>query len=213
MSVNQMREVQDIQRIKPTMLRDVKTEALLVFSRTSLERYFKQIDDAGYVPQLATKEDTEYVYGTLRKLCSDLQASVVNVDYLENLSEHAKRSPKLRSLAKYEEPLIHYYNAMAHRVAHYYHDRKAYLPDFLVISMLANWIVEDEKSIELFPFLKEIDFLDLLGKFEMNREYFEKEEACMISELLNLSLLITNQLKKTKYKVKATRVSKTRKKR
>ncbi|MDH5464620.1 MAG: hypothetical protein OEW60_03265 [Thiovulaceae bacterium] len=213
MSVNQSWEVERKKRIKPLMLRDVKTEALLVFSRTALERYFKQIDDAGYVPEVGNQEDTDYVYGTLRELNAALQENVVNVDYLLRLSDHAKKAPELRSLAKYEEPLILYYNAMAHKVAQYYNEQKAYLPEFLVISMLANWIVEDEKSIELFPFLKGIDFLDLLSRFEMNREYFEKEDGCRISELLNLSLRITDQLKKTKYKVKATRVSKTRKKR
>ena len=31
-------------RIKPSLLRDVKTEALLVFVRTALERYFEQIE-------------------------------------------------------------------------------------------------------------------------------------------------------------------------
>ena len=53
-------------RIKPSLLRDIKTEALLVFARTALERYFAKIDEYNVDLQLATKEETSYVYDTLK---------------------------------------------------------------------------------------------------------------------------------------------------
>ncbi|QOY52253.1 hypothetical protein [Candidatus Sulfurimonas baltica] len=199
-------------RIKPTLLRDVKTEALLVFSRTALERYFEQIDEAGYKPSVGTEEDTIYVYETLRKLLANLQECVVNVDYAINLVQGAKKYPELRSLAKLEEPLINYYDVMAEKVSKYYADKPAYLPECLVICLLGDWILEEEKSVSLYPFLKEIDFLDLIGKFESNRKSFEKNDECKISEVHELSFKIIEKLKNKKYKVNKARVSKTRKK-
>ncbi len=199
-------------RVKPKLLRDVKTEALLVFARTALERYFTQIDEMGYEPVLGSQEDTDYVYKTLRTLLTQMQRSVVNVDYLIHVTQGAKQDPKLKALFAYEEPLIHYYDVMAQRVAAYYADKKAYLPEFLVICVLANWVLEEQKSTAYYPFLEEIDYLELISKFEVHREYFENQSGCTISEIHELSLLITDQLKKKKYKLNKARASKTRKK-
>ena len=46
-------------RVKPKLLRDVKTEALLVFIRTTLEQSFHQIDKVGYNFRLGNDEDNE----------------------------------------------------------------------------------------------------------------------------------------------------------
>jgi len=52
-------------RIKPKLLRDVKTEALLVFIRTTLEDYFSQIEKSGYYFQLGNEEDNQLVSSQL----------------------------------------------------------------------------------------------------------------------------------------------------
>ena len=48
-------------RVKPLLLRDIKTEALLVFIRTTLEDFFKQIEDSSSYFELGTKEDNQFV--------------------------------------------------------------------------------------------------------------------------------------------------------
>ena len=50
------------------LLRDIKTEALLVFIRTTLEQCFHQIDNVGYNFRLGNDEDNEIVYSSLKKL-------------------------------------------------------------------------------------------------------------------------------------------------
>jgi len=198
-------------RIKPIVLTDVKTEALLVFARTALERYFIQIDNAEFEPIVGTDDDTKYVYGILRKLLVDLQNSVVNVEYFIKLTEESKKSLQLRELAKFEDPLINYYDVMADEVARYYAAKPAYLPEYLIICILSHWILEEEKSINLYPFLKDIDFLDLMSKFETDRKNFERDDLCVISDIHDVSFKIIEKLKNKKYKVEAKRVSKTRK--
>ena len=199
-------------RIKPQLLRDVKTEALLVFARTALERYFERLDEVDYRPSVGTDEDSIYIYDTLKSLKDELQSCVVNVDYLINLSKGVQKHPELIQLHQQESPLIAYYDVMARKVATFYEDKPAYIPEFLVICVLSDWIDEEEKSVELYPFLKDVDFLELISKFESNRAYFQKDGDCKLSEIHALSLRITTKLKEKKFKLNTGRVSKTRKK-
>ena len=200
-------------RVKPAILRDVKTEALLVFARTALERYFFQVEESEYDLSVGMKADTEYVYDTLRILRDKLQESVVNVDYLMTLAKYADKYPHLKRLAKYEEPLRDYYNAMAQKVSSHFSNKPSFIPEFLVICVLSHWILEEEKSVDLYPFLKEIDFALLIDKFETNREYFEQNDNGIIEDIHNVSVRIVEKLKEKKYKANTGRVSKTRKKR
>ncbi len=199
-------------RIKPTMLNGVKTEALLVFARTALERYFLYIDEKEYSPSVGNSEDSLFVYNTLKDLKNRLQQSVVNADYLISIVQGAKVNSELKKIAKYEEPLINYYDVMARTVGDYYSDKPAYIPEFLVICVLSHWILEEQKSIELYPFLKEIDFTLLIAKFELDRARFKNDDVCTIADTFKVSDNIIEKLKKVKYKSNKERVSKTRKK-
>lgn len=201
-----------LNRVRPTMLRDVKTEALLVFCRTALERYFAKVDETNYKTSVGTDSDTVYVYNTLRGLLSKLQESVVNVDYFINLMQLSVTSPLYLRLAKSEEALINYYDTMAKVIEVHYQGKLAFLPEFLVICVLDNWISGEEHSVSLYPFLQEIEYLELMSKFENNRVYFEKEDGCSIKEIHQLSDKITQKLEDYKYKVNKKRVSKNRKK-
>lgn len=199
-------------RIIPAMLSEVKTEAILVFARTALERYFIHIDENDYHPLVGSEADSEYVYGTLKNLRDKLQDTAVNADYLVNLVQSAKLHPQLRRLAKHEEPLINYYDSMAQKVANYYMNKPSYIPEFLVICVLHAWIVEEEKSTNLYPYLNDFDFGEIIHIFESNRENFQKDSECIISDTFKISELIVKTLKNKKYKINKERVSKIRKK-
>lgn len=199
-------------RVKPSLLRDIKTEALLVFARTALERYFDQIDTQGGYPKLGSEEDTRFVYDTLRRLRDQLQCYVVNVDYLIVAVKGAEKYSQFRLLAKHEEPLVWYYNVMAKRIVSYFSDTTSFIPEFLIVCMLNHWIHEEEKSIHWYPFLKEIDFATLIDVFESNREIIEQHKEGVISELFNVAISMVEKLKTEKYKANTQRVSKVRSK-
>ena len=199
-------------RIRPTMLRDIKTEALLVFARTALERFFTFVEDNNLQPEVKTDSDTAYVYTTLKNLKNNLQECVVNADYLINLVQGANRYPQLKMLAKQEESLMFYYDALAYKVSTHFADKPSYIPEFLVICVLSHWVLEEEKSITLYPFLKDYDFALLIDMFENNRKAYQENGECVISDIHNISLLIIKKLQQRKYKVNRNRVSKTRSK-
>jgi hypothetical protein len=192
----------------PSLLRDRKTEALLVFTRTALERYFAKVDQS----DIETNDDITYVYSTLRTLLTHLQESVVNVDYLVRLSQLSNKHPELKVLSKLEEPIMAYYDIMAQQVKNHFHQKTLYLPEFLVICVLGEWILGEEKSTHIYPFLDDIDFLELIGKFEIHRHHFYLDGDCKISEIHELSFKIVKKLKKYKYKANKNRFSCTKQK-
>ena len=137
------------ERIKPKLIRDVKTEAVLVFARTALERFFIKLDKEDIELSLEDKINTNNVYSKLRNFLEDLEKYVVNVEYLIDLVQNAKRHPhcfELRQLAKYEEPLINYYDTLAKRMEYHFPAQVTVLPEFIVVCVMSNWFLENEKT-------------------------------------------------------------------
>ncbi len=197
-------------RIIPTFGRDVKTEALLVFVRTALERGFKRVDDDDFEPKVGNDEDTKYVYNNLRRLNNKLNECVVNADYLLAVMQKAKENPSYKSIAKNEEPLILYYDSLAKRIDFHSKTQKKFVPELIILCMLSQWINEEEKSIALYPFLKEYNFLLLIEKYELNSK---NEQKTIMLEMFKISNDLVNILNNTKYKFNKDRISKTRRKR
>ena len=195
-------------RIKPTLLRDIKTEALLVFVRTALERYFTQLKEAGYRPVVGSDEDTEYIYSTLQNILQNLQKNVVNVDYILELTSKANQNKNIELLYFKEKPLIDYYNVLALTIEEQYKGSQAYLPEFMVICCLSNWILEEEKSVYLYPYLENIDWLELISRFELNAKEFKKDGECQISKIHEISFHVVKKLKEKKFQLKKYNKSK-----
>lgn len=200
-------------RIKPKLLRDVKTEAILVFTRTALERYFAELGDDKLEALKTSDGGFSEVYTVLKNLLDQLQDSVVNVDYLMDVASKQNQNALMKLRYQQEAPLTAYYNVMAQQVRAHYAGKPPVLPEFLVICVLAEWLLGEEKSTHCYPYLQEVDFLDLAGKFENLRDYFKNDASCQISDLHELSFKIVMKLKQYKYKVNPSRSSKTRKKR
>ena len=133
-------------RVKPKLLRDIKTEALLVFIRTTLEQSFHQIDNVGYNFRLGNDEDNDIVYSSLKQLLEQLQDTVINSTYLRSLIENAHKNATLKVLAKKEEPLIVYYDTLIKTIEVCLPNGSFWIPELVVVSLLSEWIIEEEKS-------------------------------------------------------------------
>ena len=133
-------------RVKPKLLRDIKTEALLVFIRTTLEQSFQQIDNVGYNFRLGNDEDNEVVYSSLKALLEQLQDTVINSTYLRSLIENAHKNATLKLLAKKEEPLMIYYDTLVKTIEVCLPNGSSWIPELVVVSLLSEWIIEEEKT-------------------------------------------------------------------
>ena len=192
-------------RIKPKLLRDVKTEALLVFIRTTLEQSFYQIDNVGYNFRLGNEEDNEVVYSSLKKLLEELQDTVINSTYLRSLIENSHKSATLKVLAKKEEPLMIYYDSLIKTIEVSLSNGSFWIPELVVISLLSEWIIEEEKTAYFYPYLKDIDYLDLINRYDNSKKDLDEEKKEIILNMYKISSKLIEKLKKTEYKINTNR--------
>jgi len=199
-------------RIKPKLLREQKTEALLVFIRTTLEQTFQEIENQGSYTQIGSDEDTKYIYDILKTLNTELQECVVNSSYLQSIISNSDKSAFFKSLAKKEEPMMVYYDAIVKSIATNLSTGTLWIPELMVIALLSQWILEEEKSVYLYPFLNDIDYLAILEKFDNARldETADKKEIVM--NMYKLSTKLIDSLKNSTYKANIHRKSKNRRK-
>ena len=188
-------------RIKPLLLRDVKTEALLVFIRTTLEDYFKQIENSSYYFELGSKEDNQFVFNELKKLLEKLQDTVINSSYLRSLIENAPKHQSLKALAKKEEPLMVYYDSLIKTIERLLTNGSSWIPELIVISLLSEWIIEEEKSTYFYPFLKDLDYIDLINRYDNAKIGLNKDKKEIMLNMYKISSTLIEKLKNTKYKV------------
>ena len=197
-------------RIKPKLLREQKTEALLVFIRTTLEQTFKEIENQGSYTEIGSKEDTKYIYDILKKLNNNLKECVVNATYLQSIISNIDKSPFLKSLAKKEEPLMTYYDAIVRSIATNLPSGTLWIPEIIVISLLSQWILEEEKSVFLYPFLKDIDYLQVIERFDNAKLKESKDKKDIVMNMYKLSTKLIDSLKSSTYKSNIHRKSKKR---
>lgn len=188
-------------RIKPLLLRDVKTEALLVFIRTTLEDYFRQIENESYYFGLGSKEDNQFIYNELKKLLEKLQDTVINSSYLRSLIENAPKYPSLKVLAKREEPLMVYYDSLVKTIERLLTNGNSWIPELIVIALLSEWIIEEEKSTFFYPFLKDLDYIDLINRYDNAKIGLDKDKKEIMLNMYKISSTLIEKLKNTKYKV------------
>ena len=188
-------------RIKPLLLRDVKTEALLVFIRTTLEDYIRQIENESNYFELGSKEDNQFVYNELKKLLEKLQDTVINSSYLRSLIENAPKHQSLKALAKKEEPLMVYYDSLIKTIERLLTNGSSWIPELIVISLLSEWIIEEEKSTYFYPFLFDLDYIDLINRYDNAKIGLDKDKKEIMLNMYKISSTLIEKLKNTKYKV------------
>lgn len=192
-------------RVKPKLLRDVKTEALLVFIRTTLEQSFYQIDNVGYNFRLGNEEDNEVVYSSLKKLLEELQDTVINSTYLRSLIENSHKNATLKVIAKKEEPLMVYYDTLIKTIELCLPNGSFWIPELVVISLLSEWIVEEEKTAYFYPYLKNFDYLDLINRYDKSKKDLDDEKREIIMNMYKISSKLIEKLKKAEYKINTNR--------
>ena len=197
-------------RIKPKLLREQKTEALLVFIRTTLEQTFKEIKEKGSYTQIGSPEDTKYIYDILKTLNNQLKECVVNSSYLQSIIANADKSSFFKSLAKKEEPLMTYYDAIVKSIASNLPSGTLWIPELIVVALLSQWILEEEKSVYLYPFLRDIDYLKVIDRFDNAKLDESQEKRDIVMNMYNLSTKLIDSLRSSSYKVNIHRKSKKR---
>ena len=192
-------------RVKPVLLRDIKTEALLVFCRTTLEDYFNQIDKLGYFFQLGNKEDNEFTTSELKKLLNNIQDTVINFSYLRSLIQNSSKNYSSIAIIKREEPLIFYYDSLVKEIERLLKNGSFWIPELIVICLLSEWIIEEEKSTYFYSYLKDFNYFELLNCYDNAKKNLDSDKKDIIFNMYKISSKLIEKLKKVEYKINTTR--------
>lgn len=195
-------------RIKPKLLREQKTEALLVFIRTTLEQYFLELNNNDTDITIGDEENTKYINDTLYKLLINLKEHIVNSTYLRSLILNSEKNKALKMILKKEEPLLIYYNSIVKSIENNLPHGTKWIPELMVIALLSEWILEEERSVYLYPFLKDIDYIDLLERYDLVRLSADDSRKEVIMSMYKLSTTLIKSLKNTNYKINTSRKKK-----
>ncbi|MEA3553980.1 MAG: hypothetical protein U9R39_06230, partial [Campylobacterota bacterium] len=80
-----------------------------------------------------------------------------------------------------------YYDAIVKSIATNLPSGTLWIPELMVIALLSQWILEEEKSTYLYPFLKDIDYLQVMERFDKARLEENQEKKDIVMNMYKLS--------------------------
>lgn len=189
--------------ISKNPLEDIKTKALLVFIRATLEQNFSEVENMiGYSFILGNEEDNKFIHDVLKELFVKLKHTVVSSIYLKNLLENSNKNPTATILAKKEAPIMFYYSILVRTIELSLRDGTPWIPELIVVALLSEWLLEEENSTHLYPYLNDFDYIDILSRYDNCRKILEDDKKAIIMNMYKVSSKLISQLKKSEYKIK-----------
>lgn len=200
-------------QIKLKLLRDVKTDALLIYIKTVIEELLENIKNDTYKIDLGKIEFNDEIEKSIQILNSHLSKSIINAYELKAFMAYQQTKRKNNKLLPNDEALVFYYNSLVKQIETQLQEGDKWIPEQIILSLLSEWILEEEKSIIFYPFLNDIDYLKILSYYETARN---NEKNINLREniitMYKISSAMIRKLKNSKYRVDSSRKSKKRNK-
>lgn len=200
-------------QIKLKLLRDFKTDALLIYIKTVIEELLENIKNETYKIDLGNNEFNLEIEESIRTLNSHLSKTVINAYELKAFMSYSQIKTQNTKLLPNDEALVFYYNSIVKQIELQLQEGDIWIPEQIVLALLSEWVLEENKSITLYPFLKEVDYLKLLAYYEIarnneNKSYLREN----IITMYKISSSMIKRLKNSKYRINSSRKSKKRNK-
>ena len=200
-------------QIKIKLLRDIKTDALLIYIKTVIEELLENIKKGSYKIDLGNDEFNLEIEENIKILNSHLSKTIINAYELKAFMSYSQIKTKNSKLLPNDEALVFYYNSIVKQIETSLQEGDIWIPEQIILSLLSEWILEENKSLTLYPFLNDIDYLKLLSHYE-NARNNEKKNSLRenVIEMYKISSSMIKRLKNSKYRVDTSRKSKKRNK-
>ena len=200
-------------QIKIKLLRDIKTDALLIYIKTVVEELLENIKKNDYKIDLGYEDFNKEIEENIKKLNNELSLTIINAYELKAFISYQQFKNKNNKLLPNDEALVFYYNALVKQIESHLIEGALWIPEQIILSLLSEWILEEEKCIDFYPFLKNFDYLKLLSFYEIARNNEQNPHLREnITKMYKISSSMIDKLKNSKYKINTTRKSKVRKK-
>ena len=200
-------------QIKLKLLRDFKTDALLIYIKTVIEELLENIKKGSYKIDLGNDAFNLEIEENIKILNSHLSKTIINAYELKAFMSYSQIKTKNSKLLPNDEALVFYYNSIVKQIETSLQEGDIWIPEQIILSLLSEWILEENKSLTLYPFLNDIDYLKLLSHYE-NARNNEKKNSLRenVIEMYKISSSMIKRLKNSKYRVDTSRKSKKRNK-
>lgn len=195
------------------LLRDIKTDALLIYIKTVIEELLENIKNEKYKIDLGFEEFNKEIEKNIIELNTKLDKTIINAYELKSFMAYQQRKQSNHKLLPNDEALVFYYNTIVKQIETQLVEGELWIPEQIVLALLSEWVLEEEKSTIFYTFLNDFDYLKLLGYYEIARNN-EKNTSLKynIIKMYQISSAMIKRLKNSKYKINSSRKSKMRKK-
>lgn len=195
------------------LLRGIKTDALLIYIKTVIEELLENIKNEKYKIDLGFEEFNKEIEKNIIELNTKLDKTIINAYELKSFMAYQQLKQSNHKLLPNDEALVFYYNTIVKQIETQLVEGELWIPEQIVLALLSEWVLEEEKSTIFYTFLNDFDYLRLLSYYEKARNN-EKNINLRnnILKMYQISSSMIKRLKNSKYKINSSRKSKMRKK-
>ena len=195
------------------LLRDIKTDALLIYIKTVIEELLENIKNEKYKIDLGFEEFNKEIEKNIIELNTKLDKTIINAYELKSFMAYQQLKQSNHKLLPNDEALVFYYNTIVKQIETQLVEGELWIPEQIILALLSEWVLEEEKSTIFYTFLNDFDYLRLLSYYEKARNN-EKNINLRnnILKMYQISSSMIKRLKNSKYKINSSRKSKMRKK-
>ena len=195
------------------LLRDIKTDALLIYIKTVIEELLENIKNEKYKIDLGYEEFNKEIEKNIVELNTKLDKTIINAYELKSFMAYQQLKQSNHKLLPNDEALVFYYNTIVKQIETQLVEGELWIPEQIVLALLSEWVLEEEKSTIFYTFLNDFDYLKLLAFYEKARNNEKNSNLKQnIIKMYQISSSMIKKLKYSKYKINSTRKSKMRKK-
>lgn len=195
------------------LLRDIKTDALLIYIKTVIEELLENIKNETYKIDLGYENFNKKIEENIIELNIKLDKTIINAYELKSFMAYQQMKQTNHKLLPNDEALVFYYNTIVKQIETQLKEGELWIPEQIVLALLCEWVLEEEKSTIFYTFLNDFDYLRLLSYYETARN---NEKNINLREniirMYQISSSMIKRLKNSKYKINSSRKSKMRKK-
>lgn len=195
------------------LLRDIKTDALLIYIKTVIEEVLENIKNETYKIDLGYENFNKEIEENIIELNIKLDKTIINAYELKSFMAYQQMKQTNHKLLPNDEALVFYYNTIVKQIETQLKEGELWIPEQIVLALLSEWVLEEEKSTIFYTFLNDFDYLRLLSYYETARN---NEKNINLREniirMYQISSSMIKRLKNSKYKINSSRKSKMRKK-
>ena len=195
------------------LLRDIKTNALLIYIKTVIEELLENIKNETYKIDLGYENFNKKIEENIIELNIKLDKTIINAYELKSFMAYQQMKQINHKLLPNDEALVFYYNTIVKQIETQLKEGELWIPEQIVLALLSEWVLEEEKSTIFYTFLNDFDYLRLLSYYETARN---NEKNINLREniirMYQISSSMIKRLKNSKYKINSSRKSKMRKK-